>query len=40
MMPGACADVIVIDYDPPTPSTAGNINNHQLFGFGRLFGAS
>jgi cytosine/adenosine deaminase-related metal-dependent hydrolase len=29
---GAAADVIVVDYDPPTPLTASNINSHLLFG--------
>ena len=29
---GAAADVIVVDYDPPTPLHAGNINSHLLFG--------
>jgi putative selenium metabolism protein SsnA len=29
---GACADVIVVDYEPPTPVTPANINGHLLFG--------
>ena len=29
---GALADVIVIDYDPPTPLHAANIDGHVLFG--------
>ncbi|WP_195462117.1 putative aminohydrolase SsnA [Anaerotruncus colihominis] len=29
---GAAADIIVTDYDPLTPLTAGNINGHTLFG--------
>ncbi len=29
---GAAADVVVADYDPPTPMHAGNINSHMLFG--------
>ena len=29
---GAAADVIVMDYDPPTPMTADNLNGHLLFG--------
>jgi putative selenium metabolism protein SsnA len=29
---GAAADVIVVDYDPPTPLTPSNINSHLLFG--------
>jgi putative selenium metabolism protein SsnA len=32
LIPGACADVIVVDYDPPTPLTASNIMSHILFG--------
>jgi putative selenium metabolism protein SsnA len=32
LISGACADVIVVDYDPPTPLTASNINSHLLFG--------
>jgi putative selenium metabolism protein SsnA len=32
LVPGAVADVIVVDYDPPTPLTAENINGHVLFG--------
>jgi len=32
LVPGALADVIVVDYDPPTPLNAGNINGHVLFG--------
>lgn len=30
--PGAHADVIVLDYIPPTPMEAGNVNSHLLFG--------
>ena len=33
LIPGAYADVIVVDYDPPTPLCAANIGNHILFGF-------
>lgn len=29
---GAAGDVIVLDYDPPTPMGAANINGHILFG--------
>jgi len=29
---GAAADVIVVDYDPPTPLGEGNINGHVMFG--------
>jgi putative selenium metabolism protein SsnA len=32
LVPGALADVIVVDYDPPTPLTAENLNAHILFG--------
>ena len=32
LIPGALADVIVVDYDPPTPMHAANINGHILFG--------
>jgi putative selenium metabolism protein SsnA len=30
--PGAFADLIVVDYDPPTPLRADNLNGHILFG--------
>ena len=30
--PGAYADVIIVDYNPPTPIDANNINSHILFG--------
>lgn len=30
---GAAADLIVMDYDPPTPMTADNLFGHFLFGF-------
>jgi cytosine/adenosine deaminase-related metal-dependent hydrolase len=29
---GAPADVVLVDYDPPTPLTAGNLPWHVLFG--------
>lgn len=29
---GAAADIVVADYDPPTPLTADNIDGHLLFG--------
>lgn len=29
---GALADIIIVDYNPPTPITADNINSHLLFG--------
>ena len=32
LIPGALADVIVVDYDPPTPMDATNISGHLLFG--------
>ncbi len=32
LKPGAHGDVIVLDYLPPTPMDAGNINSHILFG--------
>jgi cytosine/adenosine deaminase-related metal-dependent hydrolase len=32
LAPGAYADVIVVDYDPPTPVDAGNVDGHILFG--------
>ena len=32
LKPGAAADVIVMDYDPPTPMNASNLNAHILFG--------
>jgi cytosine/adenosine deaminase-related metal-dependent hydrolase len=32
LVPGAHADVIIVDYDPPTPLCASNINSHVLFG--------
>ena len=38
---GAAADVIVVDYDPPTPLTEDNINGHVLFGMsGRMVTAT
>ena len=34
---GAAADVVVVDYIPPTPLTDGNINGHVMFGMnGRM----
>jgi putative selenium metabolism protein SsnA len=30
--PGAVADVIVLDYDPPTPLQTGNFGGHLIFG--------
>ena len=32
LTPGALADIIVVDYNPPTPLLAENINGHVLFG--------
>ena len=33
LKPGAAADLIFVDYDPPTPLTSGNLPWHILFGF-------
>jgi len=33
LVPGAAADVILVDYHAPTPLTAGNLPWHILFGF-------
>lgn len=33
IVPGACADLILVDYNPYTPLTAGNLPWHILFGF-------
>jgi len=33
LAPGAVADLILVDYDPPTPLTSENVNGHVLFGF-------
>jgi cytosine/adenosine deaminase-related metal-dependent hydrolase len=30
--PGAAADLIVLDYDPPTPIVTGNLDGHTIFG--------
>ena len=32
LIPGAYADVIIVDYNPPTPLCASTINSHILFG--------
>jgi putative selenium metabolism protein SsnA len=32
LKPGAAADIIVLDYDPPTPMDGSNVNGHILFG--------
>jgi len=32
LIPGAYADVIIVDYEPPTPLQASNISGHILFG--------
>jgi putative selenium metabolism protein SsnA len=32
LTPGACADIIFLDYVPPTPLTAGNLPWHIVFG--------
>jgi len=37
LVPGAAADLIVVDYDPPTPLTAENYYGHLVFGMtGRM----
>lgn len=37
LIPGAYADVIIVNYDPPTPVNSENIFGHILFGFsGRM----
>jgi cytosine/adenosine deaminase-related metal-dependent hydrolase len=33
LIPGALADIVVVDYAPPTPLRASNIDSHILFGF-------
>lgn len=33
LIPGACADIILVNYDPPTPMSADNLNGHMHFGF-------
>ncbi len=33
LQPGAAADIILVDYDPPTPLTTGNFPWHIIFGF-------
>lgn len=37
LVPGAIADIILVNYDPPTPLHAANLNSHILFG---LFGGA
>ncbi len=32
LVEGACADIIVVDYNPPTRLYSGNVNSHLLFG--------
>ena len=32
LVPGALADIVVVDYEPPTPLAADNLNGHVLFG--------
>lgn len=34
---GALADIIIVDYNPPTPMNEGNINSHLLFGINGRF---
>ena len=33
-MPGAPADLVVLDYEPPTPLDSSNLAGHYLFGLG------
>ncbi|MFZ0338914.1 MAG: putative aminohydrolase SsnA [Terracidiphilus sp.] len=33
LVPGAHADIILVNYDPPTPMSVGNLNGHIHFGF-------
>jgi len=33
LIPGAHADIILIDYDPPTPMSSANLDGHIQFGF-------
>ena len=33
LVPGALADIILVNYDPPTSLHAANLNGHILFGF-------
>lgn len=33
LIPGAHADIILVNYDPPTPMNAANLNGHMHFGF-------
>ena len=33
LVPGAHADIILVNYDPPTPMSAENLNGHIYFGF-------
>lgn len=32
LVEGACADIIIVDYNPPTPLAPENLNGHILFG--------
>jgi len=34
--PGACADFLVMDYEPPTPMDSGNLIGHMCFGLSRV----
>lgn len=36
LVPGAYADLIIVNYDPPTPMFAGNLYGHILFGMSGL----
>jgi cytosine/adenosine deaminase-related metal-dependent hydrolase len=33
LVPGAHADIILVNYDPSTPMDAANLNGHIQFGF-------
>ena len=33
LIPGALADIVLVDYDPPTPLQPANLDSHTLFGF-------
>lgn len=32
LIPGGYADMIIVDYNPPTPLSSANLNGHVLFG--------
>jgi cytosine/adenosine deaminase-related metal-dependent hydrolase len=37
LVPGAPADLVVLDYDSPTPFDAGSVAGHWIFGLGSRF---